>query len=154
MKEGQTYHAPVNGPARDLVWVVATGAALVAAAVTWWRPFRVAVAGHSMRPALEPGDWLVATGRGPVRPGRVVILAHPSRPGMELVKRVVAVAGETSPEGGILGVGQVWVEGDHHVHSSDSRSFGPVPRSAIAGVVRVRYAPVSRIGPVGVRQSS
>jgi type IV secretory pathway protease TraF len=63
----------------------------------------------------------------------------------------VAIAGEASPGGGILRAGQVWVEGDHHDHSSDSRSFGPVPRSAIAGVVRARYAPVSRIGLVGVR---
>jgi nickel-type superoxide dismutase maturation protease len=103
-----------------------------------------------MSPALEPGDWLVATGRGPVRAGRVVVVAHPSRPGLELVKRVMAVAGDRSPDGGILRRGQVWVEGDHHDRSTDSRSFGAIGRSAIVGVVRVRYAPVSRIGLVGL----
>jgi len=115
--------------------------ALAAAAVLWFliRPFRVAVEGRSMAPALQPGDFLIASAtKRPVR-GSLVVLDHPGRPGFELVKRVERVPGEER-----LGPDQFWVAGDAPLASSDSRSFGPVPKSAIAGVVVARYWPPAR----------
>ncbi len=53
-----------------------------------WPIMRVAVAEHSMVPALRPGDWLLAWRTRRVRPGQVVLAWHPGRPGFLLVKRV------------------------------------------------------------------
>ena len=64
-----------------------------------WRPFRVEVAGTSMRPTLEPGDWALAIRVRSVRRGDIVVVEHPERPGFELVKRVVHVAGDVAPDG-------------------------------------------------------
>ena len=52
-----------------------------------WPFLRVAVAEHSMPPALLPGDWLLARRTARVRPGQVVLAWHPPRPGLLLVKR-------------------------------------------------------------------
>jgi hypothetical protein len=38
------------------------------------------------------------------------------------------------------------VAGDAREHSTDSRAFGPVPRSSIVGRAVYRYAPVGRSG--------
>jgi type IV secretory pathway protease TraF len=107
--------------------------------------FRVEVAGRSMVPALLPGDWLVATRRGRIRRGSVVVLAHPDRP-LELVKRVRGVPGDRV-DGWLLGSDEYLVLGDNPGASSDGRRFGPVPRRAIEGIVRLRYWPAPRLVP-------
>ncbi len=101
------------------------------------RPRRVEVVGHSMEPTLTPGDRLLVVRLGAPRPGDVVAVTDPRRPDRLLVKRVVAVLG-----------GEVVVRGDRPDHSTDSRSFGPVPRSSVIGRVVRRYAPADRAGPV------
>jgi type IV secretory pathway protease TraF len=101
--------------------------------------FRVEVAGPSMVPALRSGDWLVATRAGRVRRGSVVVLGHPGRP-LDLVKRVTAVPGDRVG-GRVLGPDEYLVVGDHPEASTDGRRFGPVPRAAIEGLVRIRYWP-------------
>lgn len=101
------------------------------------RPRRVEVVGHSMEPTLAPGDRLLVVRLGAPRPGDVVAVADPRRPDRLLVKRVAAVLG-----------GDVVVRGDRPDHSTDSRSFGPVPRSSVVGRVVRRYAPAHRAGPV------
>ncbi|MEX0991271.1 MAG: nickel-type superoxide dismutase maturation protease [Actinomycetota bacterium] len=113
--------------------------AAVAVAAAWlrWRPFRVAIAGASMSPALEPGDWAVAVRVDRVGRGDIVVLDDPRTPGFELVKRVTRVGSEG-----------VWIEGDSPAVSTDSRTFGPVPGSAIAGRVVGIYAPLARAGVV------
>jgi signal peptidase I len=103
------------------------------------RPFRVEVAGGSMAPTLRDGDWLVATRRGRLRRGTVVVLAHPGR-SLDLVKRVAGVPGDRVGDRA-LGSGEYLVVGDQPMASTDGRTFGPVPRSAIEGVVRFRYHP-------------
>ena len=114
-------------------------AAAAAAAVAWMvarlRPFRIEVAGDSMRPTLEHGDWLVAVRSGRIRRGELVVIRRPDH-GIEVVKRVAAVPGE-----GALGRDEYLVLGDHPARSTDSRSFGPVTRDLIAGVVVARYWP-------------
>jgi len=102
--------------------------------------FRVAVAGQSMEPTFRDGDWLLVRRlRRPPRPGEVVVAADPREPERLLVKRVRSVA----PDG-------VTIQGDHAdpAESTDSRQFGPIPRSAIVGRPVLRYAPLDRIGRV------
>jgi signal peptidase I len=127
-----------------------TAAALVGS--LWWvrrRPFRVAVEGDSMAPALRPGEFLVAVrfrpGRTPV--GSVVVVEDPRRPGFELVKRLTGVPGDVA-DGVPRGAGEYWVAGARPDRSTDSRTFGPVRAEQLRGVVRFRYWPPSRFGPV------
>jgi nickel-type superoxide dismutase maturation protease len=89
-----------------------------------------------MAPTLLPGDFLVATRGGSLRPGSMVVVEHPARPGYELVKRIAA--GTPNGEG-------LWLLGDNPAESTDSRTLGPMPRTAIRGVIRLRYWPLSRV---------
>ena len=116
-------------------WTFPALVALTAALVS--RPFRVEVAGTSMRPTLEPGDWLLATRWGRLRHGSVVVVR---REGLDLVKRVAAVPGE-DVEGYRLQHDEYLVVGDNAEASTDGRSFGPVRMDQIEGVVRFRYWP-------------
>jgi len=107
---------------------------------------RVEVAGASMAPALQPGDRLVVVGRpwGPPRwprPGQVVAVPDPREPSRLLVKRVRSVD---------TGRGTLDVAGDAPAASTDSRTFGPVPRSTVLGRAVYRYAPPERRGPLAV----
>ena len=109
---------------------------------------RVEVAGGSMAPSLLPGDRLLVVG-WPVtvgllrqlppwpEPGQVVAVRDPRLPARVLVKRVASVNRRS---------GVVDVLGDASDASTDSRSFGPVLRSAIVGRAVYRYAPVDRTG--------
>jgi signal peptidase I len=150
--------------------VVAVALATVAVVRRRWTTVRVR--GGSMAPALRDGDLVLARrwpGRGVLRGsagrGDVVILRRPSgapvpagavevpepggprprgRAGRWLVKRVVAVAGDTLPPGvpsaatagdDTVPAGMVVVLGDSE--GFDSRLFGPVPVGSIhATVVR------------------
>jgi nickel-type superoxide dismutase maturation protease len=104
---------------------------------------RVEVAGSSMVPALAPGDRLVVL-RLPGRrqpwpaPGSVVAVRDPTVADRVLVKRVSSVD---------RAAGVLEVLGDARDASTDSRSFGVLPRSAIVGRVVYRYAPAARSGP-------
>jgi hypothetical protein len=129
---------------RSKRWLVV----VVAAGVWWWRPFRVAVEGTSMSPALEPGDWLLAVRPGRLRRGAIVVVEHPERSGFELVKRLRGLPGDRL--GALeLGPTECWVTGDRPIESTDSRWFGPVDVDRIAGVVVLRYRPLSRLAWLG-----
>lgn len=129
-------------------------AAAAAAAGAWaaLRPYRVAIEGQSMAPALRDGDCVVAIRPRRVRRGDVVVVEDPRTPGFELVKRVVGLPGdwlevagcheEDDAAGLVLGTDEYWVQGDAADQSTDSRDFGPVARSAIRGVIRFRYWPL------------
>ena len=118
--------------------------AVAAWTVLRWKPFRVEIAGPSMRPALEPGDWALAVAPSRIRRGGVVVVEHPARPGFEMVKRVAAVPGDAAPDGRVLGADEFWVEGDASDASTDSRAFGPVGRANVKGSVRFVYWPPQR----------
>jgi signal peptidase I len=144
---------------------VAAGAALAGLGVARWRgAFRTVVEGHSMAPTLLPGQFLVATRPRAVHRGDVVVVRLPRR-GIEAVKRVVGMPGERvrvvegraevdgrkleEPHARGTGVSGEWsltegeylVLGDDRGESTDGRTFGPVPRETIVGVVRFRYWP-------------
>jgi nickel-type superoxide dismutase maturation protease len=115
------------------------GAAMVAGLACLfvrWRPLRRAVVtGDSMLPAVQPGDRILLGPAWRVRPGQIVGLADPRRPQRLLVKRVQSVD-----------AAGIRVEGDNASASTDSRQFGPVGRSQLAGRVMYRYGPPSRTG--------
>ena len=122
---------------------VLVGAA-AAAAFLRWRPFRVEVSGHSMAPALEPGDFALAVAPGRVRHGDVVVVEHPARPGFEMVKRVTGLPGDLTPDGRVLAPGELWVEGDDRARSTDSRELGAFRRSDLRARVLLVWWPPAR----------
>lgn len=102
-------------------------------------PFtRVVVRGDSMLPALEPGDRLLVRRTRRVRPGDLAVVADPREPDRLLVKRVIEA-----------GTDVVVLAGDNADASTDSATFGPVPRSGLIGRAVYRYSPPGRAGRVG-----
>ena len=98
----------------------------------------MAVAGHSMEPALREGDWLlVLPPRRQPRIGEVVVVRDPREPTRLLLKRVAAVRD-----------GEITVMGDRRDHSTDSRYFGDVPLTDVVGRAAFRYKPLARAGRV------
>jgi nickel-type superoxide dismutase maturation protease len=104
---------------------------------------RVAVEGDSMRPTLEAGDWLLADpdayAAAPPRVGDLVLVPDPRVPSRLLVKRVAELHEE---------VRELWLRGDAHDTSTDSRAFGSVATSTVLGRPWFRYWPPRRIGRV------
>jgi inner membrane protease subunit 1 len=129
----ETYHRRRRTP-----WAIA-GAAAAGVWLLRARPFRVEIEGSSMEPSLLPGEWALAVRRR-LKVGAVVVVEHPTRPDFELVKRVVAAPGD-AVGGRRLGAAEWWVQGDASGASTDSRAFGPVPRSAVRGRVVLVYSP-------------
>lgn len=100
-------------------------------------PFRrIRVAGHSMEPALRPGD-VVWTIRKPfvrqLRQGDLALVRDP-RDGRLLLKRVIAGPGGEHA-GRVLALDEYWLQGDNPGHSRDSHDFGPVAFPKILGRV-------------------
>lgn len=132
----------------------------------------VIVKGASMAPTLHHQDRVLVLrtrAAGTIKKEAIVLLdasaiqQQPS-PGTSLIKRVVAVAGEIYPDPATgdpvqlvdespslkerkswqIPPGMIFVCGDNLVVSCDSREWGPVPLSAVQGVVihtfkRARY---------------
>jgi nickel-type superoxide dismutase maturation protease len=122
---------------------VAAVALALSVAAAWRSVRRVEVAGRSMAPALLPGDRLVVVGLPWLpqpwpEPGTVIAVRDPRLPGRILVKRVAELN---------RGEGTLEVRGDDPDASTDSRVFGPVPRSSIVGRAVYRYGPAGRTGP-------
>lgn len=123
-------------PAAALIGLALAASAVAALAVGAKRRFmRFEVAGSSMVPALDPGDFVIVERssyrRRLPRRGEVVLARDPRDAGRVLVKRVEHV----DLHGGI------WLAGDNAAESTDSRSFGSVSVPAILGRVRWRYWP-------------
>lgn len=145
-------------------WLLAALGAAGALALARLRPFRAAVEGESMAPSLRPGDQVVAVRPRRIGRGDVVVVRPPGR-AVEMVKRVVGLPGEeVAVRGGrarvgaraldepyasgageagawSLGPDEFLVLGDRRDRSTDGRAFGPVRRSQIVGVVRLRLWP-------------
>lgn len=113
------------------------------------RIWRAVVVEHSMAPTLVPGDTLLVLPAGPnglpwlrraPRTGSIVIV---EREGRLDVKRVALPPNEIS-----IPAGSIWLLGDNATASHDSRQGGPVPLSAVRGVVVARTGPAGRRGLV------
>ena len=102
---------------------------------------RVAVEGDSMRPTLEPGDWLLADpdayGSGAPTVGDLVLVPDPRATHRLLVKRVAEVHDNGR---------ELVVIGDARDESTDSRAFGSVTASTVEGRPWFRYWPPRRLG--------
>jgi signal peptidase I len=106
----------------------------------------VEVHGVSMAPALQPGDRLIVEALSyrlrPPREGEIVLANDPRVLSRELVKRVGSVDSWA---------GTVNLVGDAAGASTDSRTFGPVPLSALRWRVALRYWPPGRAAIVTTR---
>jgi len=148
---------------------------LVVVLVFWVFFTSITVNGESMEPTLLSGDRLLITkGYDAAARGDVVVFATLDRHNREedLVKRVIAVAGDTvevrqgvalvngavektrgiktSPydptyiDPFVVPVGRIFVMGDNRPIALDSRQLGPVPVSSVKGRAIYLYAPVGR----------
>lgn len=132
----------------------------------------------SMIPTIEIQERVLANKFiyrfGKPRPGDIVVLDDPTGNVTTLIKRVIAVEGQTLDiEDGFVVVdgvrldepytygkrtepgpvplpitipeGYVWVMGDNRPNSTDSRVFGPVPMSSIHGKAVLRFWPLDRV---------
>lgn len=138
----RTLRKEPSAPARRFATAAATGSGWGAAALGCYLGLlladrcRVVVRGPSMAPTLLPGDLVLTVPLlGPLTslaaPGRVVLVADPEDAQHTVIKRVVARSGE-----------QLWLEGDDHERSTDSRRWGWVPRSRVRRLVVRRWPQV------------
>ncbi len=110
-----------------------------AAVLGWpvWRAYRrlaFEVAGESMSPTLEAGDFVLLDPRREARVGDLVVSTRPDGSALEVVKRVASIEED----------GRLYLLGDNAEASNDSRRFGPVAATNVVGVVRLRYWPPGR----------
>jgi len=135
------------------------------------------VSSGSMIPTLEVKDTLLVWYGPPseIERGDIVVISSPDDEGADLVKRVVAIPGDTvaksngqvmvngepsNPPGTIavttlgpdysyyLGEDEFFVLGDNRKASHDSQQYGPIRREQILGSPLYRYAPRTRMGSV------
>jgi signal peptidase I len=114
-----------------------------------------------MRPAIEPGDWLLVdptVDRWPRR-GSVVVFREPDSDELA-IKRLAAGPGDRVPYADgylILAADEAWLlsdASDAELMASglgepvDSRRYGPVPLDLLIGRAWFRYAPLGRIGRI------
>ena len=131
-----------------------------------------------MLPTLENGEFLVVNKLGyrlhqPLR-GDIIVFQDPADAGRKLIKRIIGLPGETveMADGTVLIDGQVlpepyledsgnytrapsvlptdqyFVLGDNRNNSSDSRSWGTLPREDIVGRAWLTYWPPRMWGVV------
>lgn len=102
----------------------------------------MAVTGTSMRPTLEPGDWLLVDPDGyrqrPPRPGELIVAPDPREADRLLLKRVA----------GLDAGGRLLLSGDAGDASTDSRTFGAIDAAAVLGRAWFRVWPWRRFGVV------
>lgn len=120
-----------------------------------------------MQPCLNPAgsptsDWvlvekLTVKGFRQYTRGDVVVLWAPDNPHQQIIKRLLAVEGDTILEDPSTGTtvditqGHCWVEGDNTEHSGDSKTaYGPVHVGLLEGHVSHIVWPPSRMGRVAV----
>lgn len=177
---------PALGPtvAGAVAWIIET-ALLLAAAFALAQVVRTyivqpyVIPSGSMEPTIAIQDRVLVNKfvyrfRDPA-PGEIVVFTDPSGETPALIKRVIAVGGQTvdvrdgtvfvdgerrsepythgkpSDPGNValpatVPDGDIWVMGDNRVNSKDSRWIGPQPLTEVQGRAFAIYWPVARIG--------
>eukprot|EP00878_Enallax_costatus_P026389 GHUV01028321.1.p1 GENE.GHUV01028321.1~~GHUV01028321.1.p1 ORF type:complete len:168 (+),score=18.52 GHUV01028321.1:205-708(+) len=144
------------------IWLVPVGIAFTDCIASVLR-----VEGASMKPTLNPdgsaSDWVLVEKlsvklQRRYRRGEVVVLWAPDNPHQQIIKRLLALEGDTIIENSKkrtwveVPQGRCWVEGDNAAMSGDSKSaFGPVHLGLLEGRVTHIVWPPSRIGRVEVK---
>ncbi len=180
-QETRRRQPPEYGPNPLWAWVVELSetvlpAIVIAVLINLFLAQATRVYGYSMEPNLHTDQRLVVEKvsyrlHGPQR-GDVVVLHMPHHSAELLIKRIIALPGETVQvsNGSVLINGQrleepylnvetrgsygpltvpqdhVFVMGDNRGASNDSRSFGPVPIDQIVGRAWISYWPMQDIG--------
>ncbi len=157
-----------------------TRTAVISGAVAWalltfvGQVFRIQ--GASMTPTLRSGERVlvdkISVRFAPPERGEVVVFRDPGASGAVLVKRILALPGETvrflgdevavlASDGNgdpcarldgpgavelTLGADEYFALGDNRARSSDSRQWGPLSAGSIVGRVRWRVYPPARFG--------
>jgi len=169
-----------RGPLQTIRALIETvvPALLIAVGINLFLAQATQVQGQSMEPNLHSEQRLVVEKvsyrfHGPRR-GDIVVIDMPEAGPELLIKRVIALPGETlSSRGGKVVINDealdepyvthpggrdiaeqvvpplhVFVMGDNRQFSNDSRNFGPVPIDNIIGRAWFSYWPLERWGPV------
>lgn len=131
---------------------------------------RFQVRGASMEPSLHSGQYLIVSKLsyrlGEPQRGDIVVFEPPNGGGEDYIKRIIGLPGEqieirdgwvwvdgyrleepylasqTSHMGSwTLGADEYFVLGDNRANSSDSRSWGPLPRKNLVGKAWLCYWP-------------
>lgn len=104
-----------------------------------WPLRRFAVVDESMRPALGPGDGLLALRGGRIRQGQLRVFPDPRRSSRWLVKRVGEVYGS-----GRTAIFEARSDNSSAAGAADSHEFGPVSAAGSYRVVLTVRAKVDR----------
>jgi signal peptidase I len=176
---GSTGSKPPRRKSELREWLETIGIALVLALLVRTLVVQVyRVEGESMLPNFHTGEMVLVNKfiykvRAP-HPGEVVVLDDPLNPQRQLIKRVIALPGETVTitedrvyingrplaedyinkdllKGETLGpvtvpAANVFVMGDNRGNSSDSRRIGPIPITKLEGKALLRYWPLNAFG--------
>jgi nickel-type superoxide dismutase maturation protease len=86
------------------------------------------VEGASMSPALKDGELVLIDRTVLPNAGDIVLADHPYKKSVKILKRLTAFTDN----------GEMILSGDNPHESTDSRTFGSVPRSNFIGVVTSR----------------
>lgn len=177
--------APAKSALREMLETVLV-ALLVALVIRSFLVQIYVVDGESMLPTLHHGDRLLVNRLvyrlGEPEAGEIVVLQDPQDPRRQLIKRVIAVAGETVEvrnqvvfvDGKPLAedytnpmsvhvadmhpqqvpAGYVFVMGDNRGGSLDSRILGPIPINKIVGKAFFLFWPLDRMNNHGPLDAS
>ena len=88
------------------------------------------VEGDSMAPTVLNGDSVLVDPHAQIQTGDIIAADHPYKKSVKLIKRVESIDGLT---------GRIELNGDNRDSSTDSRSFGTIRKSDIAGKVVCRF---------------
>jgi nickel-type superoxide dismutase maturation protease len=89
------------------------------------RKIRVRIEGDSMLPTFKNGDEILVSITKTFSVGDVVYTKHPFKSSLKIIKRISKFEDD----------GSVFILGDNLADSTDSRTFGAIPKDNIIGKV-------------------